>query len=44
MRKVVVSEFLSLDGVMEASETWQPRYIGEDVVQAIQEDIVPQAD
>jgi dihydrofolate reductase len=30
MRKIIVSEFLSLDGVMEAPETWHFPYITED--------------
>ena len=40
MRKLVVSEFLTLDGVMEASEQWQPAYVTEDVAQAITADIL----
>jgi dihydrofolate reductase len=39
MRKLVVSEFLTLDGVMEASEQWQPGYVTDDVAQAITADI-----
>jgi len=35
MTKIVVSEFLTLDGVMEASETWQPAYVSDDVAEAI---------
>jgi hypothetical protein len=35
MRKVIVSEFLTLDGVMEASEQWQPPYASDDVAEAI---------
>jgi dihydrofolate reductase len=35
MRKVIVSEFLSLDGVMEASEQWQPPYFSDDVAEEI---------
>jgi dihydrofolate reductase len=40
MRKVIVSEFLSLDGVMEASETWQPPYVSDDVAEFIQAQIL----
>ena len=39
MRKVIVSEFLTLDGVMEASEQWQPPYVSEDVAEEIRADI-----
>jgi len=35
MRKVVASEFLTLDGVMEASEEWQPTYESDDVAEEI---------
>jgi dihydrofolate reductase len=35
MRKVIVAEFLTLDGVMEASEEWQPPYVSEDVAEEI---------
>lgn len=35
MRKVIVSEFLSLDGVMEASEEWQFPYVSDDVAEEI---------
>jgi dihydrofolate reductase len=35
MRKVIVTEFLTLDGVMEASEQWQPPYVSDDVAEAI---------
>jgi dihydrofolate reductase len=35
MRKVIVSEFLTLDGVMEASEQWQPPYVSDDVAEEI---------
>lgn len=31
MRKLIVCEFLTLDGVMEASEQWQPAYLTDDV-------------
>jgi len=33
MRKLIVSEFLTLDGVMEAPEEWQPSYVSEDVAE-----------
>jgi dihydrofolate reductase len=39
MRKLIVAEFLTLDGVMEASEEWQPAYVSEDLAQAIQASI-----
>ena len=39
MRKLIMAEFLTLDGVMEASEEWQPPYVGEDVAEAIQRSI-----
>jgi dihydrofolate reductase len=39
MRKLIVAEFLTLDGVMEASEEWQPAYISEDVAEAIQANV-----
>ena len=39
MRKLIVAEFLTLDGVMEASEQWQPPYISEEVAEAIQANI-----
>ena len=35
VRKIIVSEFLTLDGVMEASEQWQPPYVSDDVAQEI---------
>lgn len=35
----MIAEFLTLDGVMEASETWQPQYVSEDVAEAIQASI-----
>lgn len=40
MRKIVVAEFLTLDGVIEASETWQPPYVSEDVAEEIQASIL----
>jgi dihydrofolate reductase len=35
MRKLIVAEFLTVDGVMEASEEWQPPYVSEDVAEEI---------
>jgi hypothetical protein len=35
MRKVIVSEFLTLDGVMEAPEEWQFPYVSDDVADEI---------
>ncbi len=35
MRKVIVSEFLTLDGVMEASEQWRSPYVSDDVAEEI---------
>jgi dihydrofolate reductase len=40
MRKVIVSEFLSLDGVMEASEEWQPAYFSDDVAADLKAEIL----
>jgi dihydrofolate reductase len=40
MSKLIVSEFLSLDGVMEAPETWQFPYLSEDVAEDIKNDIL----
>lgn len=37
MRKITVTEFLSLDGVMEAPEKWVFPYQSEDVAQAIED-------
>ena len=31
MSKIIACEFLTLDGVMEASEQWQPPYVSDDV-------------
>jgi hypothetical protein len=39
MRKLIVAEFLTLDGIMEASEEWRPPYVSEDVAEAIQTSI-----
>jgi hypothetical protein len=36
MRKIVVSEFVTVDGVMEAPENWQFPYMGADVAAQIQ--------
>lgn len=35
MRKLIVSEFVTLDGVMEAPETWQFPYASPDVMETI---------
>lgn len=35
MRKIIVSEFLSLDGVMESPENWQFPYLSPDVAEVI---------
>ncbi|MBI5667211.1 MAG: dihydrofolate reductase family protein [Chloroflexi bacterium] len=35
MRKIIACEFLTLDGVMEASEQWQPAYVTEDVAEVM---------
>jgi len=35
MRRIIVTEFLTLDGVMEASEQWQPHYVSDDVAEEI---------
>lgn len=35
MRKIIVAEFLTLDGVIEASEEWQPSYVSDDVAEEI---------
>ncbi|MCD9025729.1 dihydrofolate reductase family protein [Cohnella silvisoli] len=37
MRKLIVSEFLSLDGVMEAPEKWHFPYVNEDMMADISE-------
>ncbi len=39
MRKLIVSEFLTLDGVMEAPEQWQPPYVSDDVAEEIRAEI-----
>ncbi len=33
MSKIIVCEFLTLDGVMAASEQWQPPYVSDDVAE-----------
>ena len=35
MRKVIASEFVSLDGVMEAPETWHLPYFNDEMGEAI---------
>lgn len=40
MRKIIVSEFLSLDGVMEAPEEWHFPYISDDMQAHIQQQIL----
>jgi len=39
MRKITVSEFMSLDGVIEAPETWHFPYLSDDMQEVINEDI-----
>jgi dihydrofolate reductase len=39
MTKITVAEFLTLDGVMEAPEQWQPSYVSDDVAEEIQSHI-----
>jgi len=36
MRKIIVSEFITLDGVIESPETWQFPYLSEDLAEEIQ--------
>lgn len=31
MRKIIAAEFLTLDGVMEASDTWHPPYVNDEM-------------
>jgi dihydrofolate reductase len=38
MRKIIVSEFLTLDGVMEAPEQWQFPFLSPDAGEAIRQD------
>lgn len=40
MRKIIVSEFLTLDGVMESPDKWQPSYVSDDVAETIQTQIL----
>ncbi len=40
MRKVVVSEFLTLEGVIESPEKWQMSYVSDDVAETIQHQIL----
>jgi dihydrofolate reductase len=40
VRKVIVSEFVTLDGIMEAPEKWQSPYLSDDVVETIQAQIL----
>lgn len=40
MRKVIVSEFVTLDGIIEAPEKWQSPYLSDDVVETIQAQIL----
>jgi dihydrofolate reductase len=36
LRKLIVSEFLTLDGVMESPEKWQSPYLSDDLLEIIQ--------
>src|SRR5258708_5103130 len=40
MRKIIVAEFLTLDGVMEAPETWQFPFLSDDGAEFIQKGIL----
>ena len=40
MRKIIVSEFMSLDGVIEAPETWHFPYISDDMQEDIKANIL----
>jgi dihydrofolate reductase len=40
MRRLIVAEFITLDGVIEASEEWQPPYVNDEVAAAIQASIL----
>jgi dihydrofolate reductase len=40
MRKIIASEFLTLDGIMESSEQWQPAYYCDEMGEAIQAQIL----
>ena len=39
MRKLVVSEFITLDGIIESPEQWQFPFLSEDVSQAIRDEV-----
>lgn len=39
MRKVVVSEFLTLDGIMEAPDKWQLKYVNEEMGNDVEKEI-----
>ncbi len=32
MKKILISQFLTLDGIMEAPEKWNPKYLGDEEV------------
>ena len=40
MRKVIVNEYMTLDGVVEAPEKWQFPYLSDDVAEIIQSQIL----
>lgn len=40
MRKIIVSEFLTLDGVMEAPDKWQLKFVNEEMSDDIEGEIV----
>jgi dihydrofolate reductase len=40
MRKVIVYEYVTLDGVMEAPEKWQFPYLSDDVAEVIKAQIL----
>src|SRR5260221_8829524 len=40
MRKIIVAEFLTLDGVMEAPETWQFPFLSDDISEYIKTGIL----
>lgn len=40
MRKLIVNEYITLDGVIEAPEQWQFPYLSQDVAEVIQEQIL----
>lgn len=37
MRKIIVSEFVTLDGVMESPEKWQFPYYSDDIAEVIKD-------